>query len=82
VLGLVVAESFALPAVAGGMGIAAWLFIQRMDPMGGAIPMLPLTPADLGLSALVAVVLGLTAGVVPARHVHRLTIVDALRRAA
>jgi putative ABC transport system permease protein len=82
VLGLVVAESFALPAVAGGMGIAAWLFIQRMDPMGGAIPMLPSTPADLGLSALVAVVLGLTAGVVPARHVHRLTIVDALRRAA
>ncbi len=81
VLGLVVAESFALPVAAGGMGIAAWLFIQRLDPMGGAIPMLPLTPADLGLAALVAGLLGLTAGVVPVRHVRRLTIVDALRRA-
>lgn len=81
VLGLVVAESFALPLVAGGIGVAAWLLIQRLDLTRGAIPMLPLSPADIGLATLIAVVLGLTAGVVPARHVHSLTIVDALRRA-
>jgi putative ABC transport system permease protein len=82
VLRLVVIEALALPVVAGGIGIAAWLLIHRLDPTGGAIPMLPLSPTDMGLSALIAVLLGLTAGVVPARYVHRLTIVDALRRAA
>jgi putative ABC transport system permease protein len=82
VLRLVVIEALALPVIAGGIGVAAWLLIHRLDPTGGAIPMLPLSPTDMGLSALIAVLLGLTAGVVPARYVHQLTIADALRRAA
>ena len=81
VLGLVLAESFALPVLAGWIGFATWLLIQRLDPTGGAVPMSPLSPADMALSATIAVLLGLTAGVVPAWQVHRLTIVDALRRA-
>ena len=50
------------------------------NPMNGAVPMSPLSPSDMGLSALIVVLVGLTAGIVPAWQAHRLTIVDALRR--
>jgi putative ABC transport system permease protein len=80
VLGLVLAEAFVLPVVAGGVGFAAWLVIQRANPMSGAVPMSPLSSFDMGLSALIVVLVGLTAGIVPAWQAHRLTIVDALRR--
>ena len=81
VLGLMLAESFVLPLVAGGMGFAAWLLILRTNPTGGTIPMSPLSPSDVGLATLIAVLVGLTAAIVPAWQVHRLAIVDALRRA-
>jgi len=81
VLGLVLTESFVLPLVAGGAGLTAWLLVQRENPMGGAVPMSPLSPSDMALGALIALLVGLTAAVVPAWHVRRLTIVDALRRA-
>ena len=42
--------------------------------------MSPLSAFDMGLSALIVVLVGLTAGIVPAWQAHRLTIVDALRR--
>jgi putative ABC transport system permease protein len=81
VLGLVLAESFMLPLLAGGLGLAVWLLIQRANPTGGAVPMSSLSPFDLGLGVLIALLVGATAGIVPGWQVHRLTIVDALRRA-
>ena len=69
-------------AVAGGRaGFAAWFFIQRTNPTGGTVPMSAVTPFEMALGVLIAVLVGLTAGIVPAWHVRRLTIVDALRRA-
>jgi putative ABC transport system permease protein len=81
VLALVLAESFVVPLVAGGIGLATWLLVQRTNPTGGTVPMSPLSPSEMGLAALIAMVVGLTASIVPAWQVHRLTIVDALRRA-
>ena len=80
-LRLVLAESFVLPVVAGGAGLSAWLLIQRTNPTGGTVPMSPLSAFDMGLVAVAVGVVGLTAGIVPAWQVHRLTIVDGLRRA-
>jgi ABC-type antimicrobial peptide transport system permease subunit len=40
-----------------------------------------LSLSEMALGLLIALVVGLTAAVVPAWHAHRLTIVDALRRA-
>jgi putative ABC transport system permease protein len=81
VLALVLTESFALPLVAGAVGLTVWLLIARANPTGGTVPMSPLSPSEMALGALIALLVGLTAAVVPAWHVHRLTIVDALRRA-
>jgi putative ABC transport system permease protein len=80
ILVLVLAESFVLPVVAGSIGLSAWILIQRTRPMGGALPMLPLSLANVAFGAAIAVLLGLIGGVVPAWRVHRLSIVDALRR--
>jgi putative ABC transport system permease protein len=80
-LGLVLTESFVLPMVAGGAGLLAWLLIQSANPTGGTVPMSPLSTSEIALGALIALLVGLTAAVMPAWQVHRLTIVDALRRA-
>jgi putative ABC transport system permease protein len=80
-LSLVLAESFVLPLVAGGAGLAAWLLIQRTNPTGGTVPMSPVSAFDMGLLALTAILVGLTTGILPAWQVHRLTIVAGLRRA-
>jgi putative ABC transport system permease protein len=81
VLGLVLVESLVLPLVAGGAGFGAWLLIQRTNPTGGTVPMSSLSASDMGLALLIAVLVGLMAVIVPAWQVHRLAIVDALRRA-
>ena len=81
VLALVLTESFVLPVVAGAVGLTVWLLIARANPTGGTVPMSPLSPSEMALGALIALLVGLTAAVVPAWHVQRLTIVDALRRA-
>jgi putative ABC transport system permease protein len=81
VLGLVLAESFVLPLIAGGIGVAAWLIIHRTNPTGGTVPMSPLFSSDMAFAGLLAVLVGLVSGLVPAWQVRRLTIVDALRRA-
>jgi putative ABC transport system permease protein len=81
VLGLVLTESFVLPLVAGGAGFAAWVMIQRTNPTGGTVPMAAISPLEMALGTSIAVLIGLTAGILPAWRVRRLTIVDALRRA-
>ena len=80
VLALVLTESFVLPLVAGAVGLTVWLLIARANPTGGTVPMSPLSPFEMALGALIALLVGLTSAVVPAWHVQRLTIVDALRR--
>jgi putative ABC transport system permease protein len=82
VMGLVLIESFVLPLLAGGAGFAAWFLIQRTNPTGGTVPMSAMTPLEMALGALIALLVGVTAGIGPAWHVRRLTIVDALRRVA
>ena len=81
VLALVLTESFVLPLVAGAVGLTVWLLIARANPTGGTVPMSPLSPFEMALGALIALLVGLTSAVVPAWQVRRLTIVDALRRA-
>ena len=80
VLGLVLIESLVLPLTAGGVGVAAWLLIQRTNPTGGTVPMSPLSSFEIGFAVLTAVLVGCAAGLAPAWQVHRRTIVDALRR--
>ncbi|MGH8638653.1 MAG: ABC transporter permease [Burkholderiales bacterium] len=80
ILALVIAESFVLPVLAGGIGLSAWVVIQRANPMAGALPMPPLSLQNVAFGVLIATVLGVIGGMVPAWRVHRLSIVDALRR--
>jgi putative ABC transport system permease protein len=79
-LALVLLESSVLPIVAGTIGLCIWLLIQRTNPTGGVVPMAPLSLPNIGIAALFAVTVGLIAGVAPMWHVHRLAVVDALRR--
>jgi putative ABC transport system permease protein len=81
VLALVLTESFVVPFVAGVIGLTVWLLMARANPTGGTVPMSPLSLSEMALGALIALLVGLTAAIVPAWHVQRLTIVDALRRA-
>jgi putative ABC transport system permease protein len=81
VLALVLAESCAMAFLGGGVGLGiAWLITRSGDPTGGLFPAWFLPGADLVRGGLVALALGLVAGVMPALQAMRLRIVDALRR--
>ncbi|HXO19366.1 MAG TPA: FtsX-like permease family protein [Thermoanaerobaculia bacterium] len=82
VLVLVLAESLLLAVVAGGFGLLiAWTIITVTgDPTHGFLPVFYLPEYGLVLGAVIAVLLGLLAGVLPALQAMRLRIVDALRR--
>jgi len=81
VLGLVLAESLALAALGGGLGLAlAWLAILQGDPTGGALPIFFFPPKDMLIGAGYITALGLTAGILPAVQAMKLRVVDALRR--
>ena len=80
VLGLVLAESL-LIAVLGG--IAGIVLAKLVVPgIAGALPgfVFYLPPRDLVLGIVLAAVVGLTAGVLPAFAASRLRVVEALRR--
>lgn len=81
VMGLVLAESLVLAGSAGlvGLGVAAWL-ISAGDPTGGAFPVFFFPPADMLVGALLAITLGVAAGVFPAMQAMRLQVAQALRR--
>jgi putative ABC transport system permease protein len=80
-LSLVLAESCAIASVGGGLGLLlAWLIALNGDPTGGMLPAFFLPGRDLVLGALMAVVLGIVSGIMPAVQAMRLRIVDALRR--
>lgn len=81
VLGLVLAESCTLAAVGGLTGLAlAWLLITvKGDPTGGSFPVFYLPGNDIVLGVLLAVGVGVAAGILPALQARRLRIADALR---
>ena len=80
-LGLVLFESVLLAVIGGGAGLLlAWLITQQGDPTGGLLPAFFLPTRDIVLGVALIVVLGLTAGALPAWQASRLRIVDALRR--
>jgi putative ABC transport system permease protein len=82
VLGLVLGESLLLALAGGalGLGLGA-LLIAGGDPTGGFLPVFYFPEFDQVLGAVLVVVLGLVAGLLPAIRAMRLRIVDALRRA-
>jgi putative ABC transport system permease protein len=81
VLLLVLAESFALALLGGGLGLGlGWLMVQAGDPTGGGLPLFFIPVKDLWLGAGLALLLGFVSGLLPAVQAMRLRIVDALRR--
>ncbi len=82
ILGLVLSESLLLTVIGGGLGlIVAWLFVQQGDPTGGMLPIFMLPTRDIAYGAVLLLVLGVVAGLLPALSAMRLNITDALRRA-
>ena len=81
VLRLVLAESVALAALGGGVGLAlAWWAIRQYNPITGLIPSFFFPPKDMVIGVGYIAVLGLTAGLLPAVQAMRLRVVDAMRR--
>ncbi len=81
VLFLILVESLVYGVLGGSLGLAAIkLFTLRGDPTGGFLPLFYLSPFKIGLGLMVAVMVGIASGVVPAILAMRLKIVDALRR--
>ncbi|MCF7674196.1 MAG: ABC transporter permease [Akkermansiaceae bacterium] len=81
VLVLVLAESCCIAILGGlgGLGLA-WLIIASGNPVPGLLPVFYLPPATLVQGALLAVALGVVAGLLPAWQAMRLKVADALRR--
>jgi putative ABC transport system permease protein len=81
VLGLVLAESFLIVAIGGGLGLViAWLLVAAGDPSGGALPIF-FIPARTWLYGLLFIaVMAFIAGILPALQAQRLRVADALRR--
>lgn len=81
ILALVLGESVLIAGIGGGLGLlVSWLIVQRGDPTGGMLPIFVLPTRDVVLGAAMVVVLGLTAGLLPALNAMNLRITDALRR--
>ncbi len=81
VLALVIAEALIVAAVGGGVGLGlVKLFTLRGDPTGGLLPFFYLSPDVMILGLVLALAVGLLAGLLPALSASRLHVVDALRR--
>ncbi len=80
-LGLVLAESFVLAVLGGGVGLTlAWMLVSMGDPSNGSLPVFYLPARDLLTGIALIGVMGLVAGILPALQAQRLQIADALRR--
>jgi len=82
VLGLVLAESMLLAGGAGVVGLAlGWLAISRGgDPTSGALPMFFFPIEGIATGIVLALLLGVAAGLFPAVQAMRLQVAVALRR--
>jgi putative ABC transport system permease protein len=81
ILGLVLGESILIAVLGGGLGLAvAWLIVQQGDPTNGMLPIFVLYARDVVVGAILIVVLGVIAGLLPAVNAMNLKITDALRR--
>jgi len=81
VLSLVLAESLFVAIVGGGFGLLlSWLFVLQGDPTKGRLPAFYLPTRDLVFGAVLIVLVGVAAGVLPAIGAMRLKITDALRK--
>ena len=81
VLGLVLAESFAMTALGGATGLGfAWMLVSMGDPTGGSLPVFYLPTSDLLMGVVLIGLMALLAGILPALQAQRLQIADALRR--
>jgi putative ABC transport system permease protein len=81
VLAFVLAESSLIACLGGALGLGlAKLLTLGGDPTQGLLPIFYLPPAALVAGALLALVVGLLAGLFPALAARRLEVVEALRR--
>ena len=81
VLVLVLVESMAYALAGGGLGVGlAKLFSMGGDPTGGLLPFFYLSPADIAVGLLIALITGTAAGIVPAFNAMRLPVAEAMRR--
>jgi putative ABC transport system permease protein len=81
VLGLVLVEACLLAGGAGLVGLGVgYMLISMGDPTGGAFPVFFFPPDDIAKGALIALLLGLAAGALPALQAMRLETAAALRR--
>jgi putative ABC transport system permease protein len=81
VLGLVLAESLAIAAAGGLLGIAlAKAFTLAGDPTGGLLPGFYLPPLAVAAGLGVTLAVGLLAGLIPGLSAMRLQVVEALRK--
>jgi putative ABC transport system permease protein len=81
ILLMILAESLIIAVIGGGIGlILAGIFAMRGDPTGGLLPAFYLSPKNIGLGLIMAILTGLASGIIPAVQSMRLKIVDALRR--
>lgn len=81
VLWLVLAEVALISGAGGIIGLGLAKVFSRQDPTGGFFPSFFIGPEALGVGLLVALGVGLVAGLIPAPQAMRLSVVDALRRA-
>lgn len=82
VLGLVLAESLAVAALGGALGLAVgWVVVAGVAAeLGAFLPTLYARPRDLALGAVLVALVGIAAGILPAYQAMRLEVVQALRR--
>jgi putative ABC transport system permease protein len=81
VLGLVLVESIVIALAGGVIGIAAAkVFTIFGNPMPGLLPVFHLPASRIAQGFALTMLVGLTAGIIPAVGAMRLKIVDALRR--
>jgi putative ABC transport system permease protein len=77
----VLAESFAIALIGGGIGLGlAKLMTLGGDPTGGLLPFFYLPEKSILIGLGVALLIGGVAGFLPALSASRLRVVDALRR--
>ena len=82
VLGLVLAESLAVAALGGVLGLAVgWVVVAGIaSELGAFLPTVYARPQDLAVGAALVGLVGIAAGILPALQAMRLEVVQALRR--